>query len=164
MTESPEIAAVDDFEMLQIPWFLDCTNPEVIARRAESKARNELARKEALNKRMAKPLNAKPKSKGIAAAHKAKTQPVAPKSKPAAIPAPAKPKAAKYADDAVITVTVDKFPHKVGSQAEAKSALLKTGMTVAEYKKTGTPLGLKGNWHIAHIRYCLSYNYISLEG
>lgn len=164
MTESPNIAVADDFELPPIPWFLDCKNPEVIARRAASKVRLELERKEAINKRMAKPLNVQRKGKGVAAALQAKTVPVVPKSKPAATPLPAKPKAAKYADDAVITVTVDKFPHKVGSQAEAKSALLKSGMTVAEYQAAGSGLGLKGNWHLAHLRYCLGYNYISLEG
>lgn len=164
MTDSPENTVADDFELQTIPSFLDCTNPDTIKRRAESKARLEITRKEALDKRMAKPLNVKRKSKGAAAAQQAKTVPVVPTSKPAATPLPAKPKTAKYADDAVITVTVDKFPHKVGSQAEAKSALLKTGMTVAEYQAAGSGLELKGNWHLAHIRYCLSYNYISLEG
>lgn len=80
---------------------------------------------------------------------------------------PTKPvKAAKSAisPDAVLTVLVDSFPHRAGSQAEAKSALLKTGMTVAEYQTAGTGLGLKGNWHLAHIKYCVSYNLISVEG
>lgn len=80
---------------------------------------------------------------------------------------PAKPiKAAKSAmsPDAVLTVLVDSFPHRAGSQAEAKSALLKTGMTVAEYQAAGKGLGLKGNWHLAHIKYCVNYNLIKVEG
>lgn len=80
---------------------------------------------------------------------------------------PAKPvRATKSAisPDAVLTVLVDAFPHRAGSQAEAKSALLKTGMTVAEYQAAGAGLGLKGNWHLAHIKYCVNYKLISVEG
>ncbi len=154
MNEIHTVLTKEDM-LLTIPWFLNCNNPEVIARREASKAawRNERKTVEKRKPTTVRMRRTKPKS-----------APVAPASKPAAVAAPKAAKASAYADSAVITVLVESFPHRAGSQAESKSALLETGQTVAEYKAAGASLGLKGNWHIAHIKYCVNYNLISVEG
>lgn len=158
MDRTEHIMSARKDDIGDIPPFLDCSRPEVKKARAEAfekwqeEQRKLIAAKAKIKARL------KP-AKSVVTAPAAETAPVVPKSKPAA---PKAPRAAKYADDAVITVLVDSFPHRVGSQAEAKSSLLQTGQTVAEYKAAGESLGLKGNWHIAHIRYCLGYKYISL--
>ena len=151
-------------DLLEIPWFLDCKNPEVAARRKKTHGAWRQQQKELAEKRKMKP-NVSKLAKSIATAPETH-KPVTAKPEKPATPKPA-PKASKpgaMSDDAVITVLVDSFPHRAGSQAEAKSALLKTGMTVAEYQAAGSGLGLSGKWHIAHLKYCVKYNFVKVEG
>ena len=80
------------------------------------------------------------------------------------VPAPkpvAKPTKGKLSGDAVIRVLVTEFGHKAGSKAEAKSAALKDGMTVAEYM--AIDLGYAGKWHSSHISHCIGKNFIKME-
>ena len=153
-------------EILALPSFLDRKNPDTIAVVEKGRTAYLAERKEAAEKLAAE----RAKSRNLKVARKKKvattTAAVKPKvSKPVATPAkPVRATKSAISPDAVLTVLVDAFPHRAGSQAEAKSALLKTGMTVAEYQVAGAGLGLKGNWHLAHIKYCVNYNLISVEG
>lgn len=148
-------------EILALPSFLDRSNPDTIAVVEKGKTAYLAERREAAEKLAVQ----RAKVRRLSTARK-KAASVKPKvTKPVAKPAtPVKAAKGKMSPVAVITVLVDSFPHRAGSQAEAKSALLKTGMTVAEYQAAGAGLGLKGNWHLAHIKYCINYNFISVKG
>ena len=152
-------------EILALPSFLDRKNPDTIVVVEKGRTAYLAERKEASEKLAVE----RAKSRNLKVARKKKAAVIKPKvSKPVVKPALTAKlvRATKSAisPDAVLTVLVDAFPHRAGSQAEAKSALLKTGMTVAEYQVAGAGLGLKGNWHLAHIKYCVNYNLISVEG
>lgn len=146
---------------LTLPTFLDRKNPKTIALVEKGLAAHKDERRASSERRAAEAVRI---SNIAAAARKVIKKTPAKKSnatKPVA--KPEKAEKGKMSPDATITVLVDSFPHRAGSQAETKSALLKTGMTVAEYQAAGAGLGLKGNWHIAHIKYCVNYNLIKVS-
>lgn len=147
-----------------IPPFLDCKRPAVIKRRAAAflSWREEQIKLAAEKARVSVKPARKPAKSVVTAPGAAKP---APKAKKTPAKVAKKGKKAKYSPEATITVLTKKFPHRVGSQAEAKSALFKDGMSVAQYKAKGDKkLGLPGNWHINHIRYCVDYGFISVKG
>ncbi len=149
---------------LTLPKFLDRKNPKIIALVEKGRAAHQSERRASSERRAAEAVRI---SNIVAASRKVIKKTPAEKSKvakPVAKPEKAV-RATKSAisPDAILTVLVDSFPHRAGSQAEAKSALLKTGMTVAEYQAAGAGLGLKGNWHLAHIKYCVNYNLIKVS-
>lgn len=161
---NPKMTKKSRDEILALPSFLDRSNPDTIAvvekgRVAYLAERKEAAEKLAIERAKVRRLSTARKK---AATVKTKvTKVIKPVAKPTT---PVKAAKGKMSPDAVLTVLVRNFPHRAGSQAETKSALLVTGMTVAEYQAAGAGLGLKGNWHLAHIKYCVNYNFISVEG
>ena len=151
-------------DSLDIPWSLSFKNPDVVAAHKERHAGYKAQRLAAAEKAKVKPV-VRREAKSITTAPEELKPATASKPEKAVAPKPAPAaKPGAMSDDAVITVLVDSFPHRAGTQAEAKSALLKTGMTVAEYYAAGSGLGLSGKWHIAHLKYCVKGNFIKIEG
>jgi len=166
VTRSPDMAKkTKKGDPLALPSFLNRKDPDTIAVVEAGKVaylaeRREAAERRAVERAKVRKLEAANPKKVAAVKATKKAKVAKPVSKPTK---PVKAAKSKMSDVAVITVLVDSFPHRAGSQAEAKSALLKTGMTVAEYQAAGAGLGLKGNWHLAHIKYCVNYKLISVE-
>lgn len=144
----------------KIPWFLDVRNPEVLAVRAKAQETFAQHQREAAAKRQA-PVQIKKPVKSVAAVLDAEK----PESKPAKLVKAAAPKkAGAFADTAIITVVTNDFKHREGSQAADKSALFKTGQTVAEFVAAGEGLKLKSKWQMLHIKNAVTKGQIKVEG
>ena len=161
MSQQTHTVPTEEDSLLTIPWFLDCRNPEVQAKREASAAKFAKIQKEAADKRATAPA-AKKIAKSV------KTAPAATKpEKPMKVvkaPTPAVKKPGAFADDAVITVLTDDFKHREGSQAESKSALFANGQTVAEYVAAGEGLKLKSKWQMLHIKNAVAKGQIKVDG
>lgn len=146
------------FEEMEIPKFLDLSNPANVKARELARDAYTAARMHAIRNAARPPVVKTNPPKSVVTA----PAPAKPVSKPAVKPAATAKKSGKYGAGAVIRVLVKEFGHKVGSKAEAKSAALVDGMTVAEY--TAIDLGFAGKWHASHISHCVGKNFIKLEG
>lgn len=163
MTEATYTAADYEAAMaensLTIPWFLNAKNPDNIKRRADrAEAHAIKPSTKSPPKRVAKP------AKSVATMPKAEqvvTKPEKVIDVPAPAPKPTTTKKGKLNGDAIIRVLVTEFGHKAGSKAEAKSAAMEDGMTVAEYM--AIDLGYAGKWHSSHLSHCIGKNFIRLE-
>ena len=146
------------FEEMEIPKFLDLSNPANVKARDLAREAYKAARMHAIRNAAKAPKVKTNPPKSVV------TQPAPqkPVSKPAVKVAAKAKKSGKYGADAVIRVLVKEFGHKVGSKAEAKSAALVDGMTVAEY--TANNLGFESKWHASHISHCVGKGFIKLEG
>lgn len=138
----------DELKALSIPWFLDAKNPDNIRRREEHRARyvdpwSNFSR----NKTVATKRSSIPAKEGteVEAAATPVTNTI--RSKPGA--------------SQVIRIIAE-LKHKAGSKAEAKSAGIRDGMTVAEYKANS--LGFTGNWQTSYLKYLVDKKLIKLEG
>lgn len=144
------------FNILESPWYLNPRNPVVKARRDE---RIRIFQAELTTKAAPKRFSFKP-AKSVATMPTA-TQAVTKPTKVIAVPQTAPKPEGKLNGSAIIRVLVTEFGHKAGSKAEAKSAALKDGMTVAEYM--ATDLGFTGKWHSSHLSHCIGKKFIKLE-
>lgn len=145
------------------PAFLDLSDPEVRKERAEHflKWREELAAASRLT--MPKAVTKLAKSVTTDPASAPATRPVKSVATTPSAASPAKKtRAGKFADNMLITILINKFPHREGSQAEKKSGLFVDGMTVSEYKNSGNDLGFSGSWQLSHIRHCVEHGFIGL--
>lgn len=146
------------FEEMEIPKFLDLSIPANVKARELAREVYKAARMHAIRNAARKPVVQTKPAKSVVTAPRADK----PVSKPAVKAAAPAKKSGKHGTDAVIRVLVDTFGHKAGSKAEAKSAALVDGMTVAEY--TANDLGFAGKWHASHISHCVGKGFIKLEG